>query len=239
MDFLGYKLTVSLPSFFPEAKLIVNTINPHSYCVAKEDIQFQKALKNSHILVPDGVGVILANRFLYNRRIEKISGYDLHLHFLEVLQKNGGGKVFYLGSSDQTLQLIALRVKNEFPLIEVMFLSPPFKKDFDLEENLEIVNNINHFDPDVLFVGMTAPKQENWVYENKGDINAKVICSIGAVFDFYAGTVKRPSQFWISLGLEWLPRFLKEPKRLWRRNLISTPKFIFHVVMAKIRGTQP
>jgi N-acetylglucosaminyldiphosphoundecaprenol N-acetyl-beta-D-mannosaminyltransferase len=90
------------------------------------------------------------------------------------------------------------------------------------------------FIPDVLFVGMTAPKQEKWVDANKHRLKVKNIASIGAVFDFYAGNVKRSSPFWISLGLEWLPRFLKEPRRLARRNLISTPTFIADVLKQKM-----
>jgi len=80
---------------------------------------------------------------------------------------------------------------------------------------------------------MTAPKQEKWVFTNNKNINAKLICSIGAVFDFYAGNVNRPSNFWISLGLEWFPRFLHEPIRLAKRNLISTPKFIIQIFYMK------
>ena len=98
-----------------------------------------------------------------------------------------------------------------------------------------MINAVNEFNPDVLFVGMTAPKQEKWVYENRHLINAPVICSIGAVFDFYAGTVKRPGKFWISIGLEWLPRLLREPRRLWRRTFISTPLFIWFVLREKLR----
>ena len=97
-----------------------------------------------------------------------------------------------------------------------------------------MVEAVNAFQPDYLFVGMTAPKQEKWVYENRNKLNATLICSIGAVFDFYAGTVQRSSQFWISLGLEWFPRLLREPKRLWRRNFISTPRFIIDVLGMKL-----
>jgi N-acetylglucosaminyldiphosphoundecaprenol N-acetyl-beta-D-mannosaminyltransferase len=90
---------------------------------------------------------------------------------------------------------------------------------------------INNAAPDVLWVGLTAPKQEKWVYTNKENIDANTIVSIGAVFDFYAGTVKRPNKIWISLGLEWFPRFLREPKRLAKRNLVSTPKFLLEIIL--------
>ena len=81
---------------------------------------------------------------------------------------------------------------------------------------------------------MTAPKQEKWVYRNKDSISADVIASIGAVFDFYAGTVIRSGPIWIKLGLEWLPRLLKEPKRLWKRNFISTPVFLWDILKEKL-----
>jgi len=97
-------------------------------------------------------------------------------------------------------------------------------------------NAVNMFKPDVLFVGMTAPKQEKWVHQFKDRLQARNICAIGAVFDFYAGNVERSSEFWIKLGLEWLPRFLKEPKRLFKRNFISTPKFILEVLSFKLFG---
>ncbi|QYH38976.1 WecB/TagA/CpsF family glycosyltransferase [Algoriphagus sp. NBT04N3] len=234
MNLLGYKIKLELPSLDNSTILIINTINPHSYCVAKKDKDFSLALTSSDYLIPDGVGIVLASYFLNNQKIQKISGFDLHIHFLNLLQSRGGGRVFYLGASEGTLSLIKKRLKEDFPTLEVKTYSPPFKNKFTEEENQDMILDINRFDPDVLFVGMTAPKQEKWVYQHKSQLKAKVVCSIGAVFDFYAGTVKRPSQFWIDLGLEWFPRFIKEPKRLWRRNLISTPQFIFEVLRAKL-----
>lgn len=233
MEFLEFKLTVDLPIDLPEKMQIANTINPHSYCVAQEDEVFRDALLTSDILIPDGVGVVWASKFLYEKKINKVSGFDMHLHFLSLLQNKGGGKVFYLGSSEHTLSLIFARVKSEFPSLDVKVFSPPFKEEFSKDENEVMINEINLFEPDVLFVGMTAPKQEKWVFYHKNKISAKLICSIGAVFDFYAGTIKRPNQFWIKNGLEWLPRFLNEPKRLWKRNLVSTPKFILEMIRIK------
>ena len=99
-----------------------------------------------------------------------------------------------------------------------------------------MLEKVNDFKPDILFVGMTAPKQEKWVFANKDNIDANTIVSIGAVFDFYAGTIKRPGNFWVSIGLEWLPRFLREPKRLARRNLVSSPKFLLEIIWYKIFG---
>jgi N-acetylglucosaminyldiphosphoundecaprenol N-acetyl-beta-D-mannosaminyltransferase len=122
----------------------------------------------------------------------------------------------------------------EYPQVKVGSFSPPYKAEFTAEESQKMLMKIQEFNPDVLFVGMTAPKQEKWVQNHKNEIHANVVCSIGAVFDFYAGTVKRPSAFWINLGLEWLPRLLKEPKRLFKRNFISTPRFLWEIVKLKL-----
>ena len=142
-------------------------------------------------------------------------------------------KVFYLGAAQNTLDLIQKRIGIEYPNIKVSSFSPPFKSEFSNEDTLEMLEKVNAFQPDILFVGMTAPKQEKWVFQYQNQINANVMASIGAVFDFYAGTVKRSGPIWIKLGLEWLPRLLRDPKRLWKRNFISTPLFLWDVLKAK------
>jgi N-acetylglucosaminyldiphosphoundecaprenol N-acetyl-beta-D-mannosaminyltransferase len=79
-------------------------------------------------------------------------------------------------------------------------------------------------------VGMTAPKQEKWIFQNKDKLDVKLLGPVGAVFDFYTGNVKRPPEIFQEWGLEWLPRFFREPRRLWKRNLVSNPKFILRVI---------
>lgn len=89
--------------------------------------------------------------------------------------------------------------------------------------------------PDILWVGMTAPKQEKWIYKNRDKLDVKFIGAIGAVFDFYAGKVKRSHPAFQKMGLEWLPRLLQEPQRLWRRNFVSNPKFMFDVMIHRVK----
>ena len=236
IHFLGYTIHDNLlNNLIIDKKYIVNTLNPHSYCIAKKDVEFQNSLKNSDILLPDGIGIVWAIYILLRKKIKKIAGADAHIHFLN-LANHDKLKVFYVGASELTLRKIEDRVLMDFPNCKVASYSPPFKIQFSEKENEIMLAKINNFQPDILFIGMTAPKQEKWVYHNKENINAKVICSIGAVFDFYAGTVKRASPFWIKIGLEWLPRLVKEPRRLFYRNFISTPKFIFEVLSFKIFG---
>ncbi len=234
IQLLGFNVNTSIALLSSRGnKTIVNTINPHSYCTTKKDDRFHLALQESDVLLPDGFGIVLAAKFLKGKQIEKIAGYDVFLHLMNDLNENKGS-CFFLGAAQETLKRIETKIHIEFPNVTVASFSPPYKAEFTKAESAAMLSQVNQFNPDVLFVGMTAPKQEKWVHEYKNNLDATIICSIGAVFDFYAGNVKRPSQFWINLGLEWLPRFLKEPKRLAERNLISTPKFLLELLWFKI-----
>ena len=213
-------------------RMIVNTISPHSYTAAKKDYVFREALLQSDILLPDGYGIVWAVNKLFNKKINRIAGADMHDYLLRQLQEKGG-KVFYMGSKQNTLNKIEHRLKKEYPSVKMESFSPPYKPEFSQAENEEIINKINQFAPDVLFVGMTAPKQEKWLHENKHLLNVMTMCCIGAVFDFYSGTVTRSGPFWINHGLEWLPRFVREPRRLWRRIFISIPVFMIDVFLYK------
>lgn len=235
INILGYNVFYGRKEFFSCGfEGVVNTISPHSYIIARKDKLFHEALKASDFLIPDGVGITLAAWILAEEKIDKIAGSDLHETIINTLNERKGS-CFYLGSSNATLLRIKEKLSREHPAVKVDSFSPPYKTLFDHDDNILMIKVINEFNPDVLFVGMTAPKQEKWIYENKHLINAPVICAIGAVFDFYAGTVKRPSKFWISIGLEWLPRMLHEPRRLWRRTFISAPLFIWFVLKEKLR----
>jgi N-acetylglucosaminyldiphosphoundecaprenol N-acetyl-beta-D-mannosaminyltransferase len=235
IELLGYNIFFGGKEFFSDRfEGVVSTISPHSYIVARKDSLFHEALRTSDFIIPDGIGFILAARVLKGMIIEKIAGSDLHEVIIDALDERNSS-CFYLGSSDSTLQKIRDRLSREHPGIRTGSFSPPYKTLFSDVDNVSMITAVNEFNPEVLFVGMTAPKQEKWIYENRNLINAPVICAIGAVFDFYAGTVKRPGKFWISIGLEWLPRLLHEPLRLWRRTLISTPLFIWFVLREKLR----
>lgn len=213
-------------------RTIVNTINQYSFCIAEEDIQFKKALQASDVLLPDGIGITMANLLINKKRIQKIAGADVHEYLLVELNKKSGS-CFYLGSSQKTLDKIKKRLATEYPNIRVGAFSPPYKPVFSAEECEEMIKAANAHNPDVLFVGMTAPKQEKWVEAFKNQLNARIICSIGAVFDFYAQTVDRPDKIWINLGLEWFVRLLKEPKRMWKRYFYYGPIFVWYILFKR------
>jgi N-acetylglucosaminyldiphosphoundecaprenol N-acetyl-beta-D-mannosaminyltransferase len=233
MNVMGYEvLSENLDTLDIEKRQIVNTINPHSYVTAKNDNLFHEALQSSDVLIPDGSGIVLAAKQINKKTINKIAGADLHKFLFEKINKKSG-KVFYMGASQDTLDKIEEKIKQEFLNITVASYSPPFKDSFSDEENEEIIKNVNDFNPDILFIGMTAPKQEKWLHEHKDKLNFTIASCIGAVFDFYAGTIDRPSEFWIKLHLEWFGRLVKEPKRMWKRNFVSTPLFLIDMLAYK------
>ncbi|PUZ30292.1 N-acetylglucosaminyldiphosphoundecaprenol N-acetyl-beta-D-mannosaminyltransferase [Chitinophaga costaii] len=218
----------------PEKPMVINTINPHSMVVAEHDQQFRNALTNSDILIPDGIGIVLAARILWGERFQKFSGYDLHEKLLSELAKTGGS-CFYMGASPTVLEKIKERLAREYPGIRMSGYAPPYKPELSDEDNETIIEQINIVKPDVLFIGMTAPKQEKWLEKCRHRLQARVMCSIGGAFDFYAGTIPHAPAWVISAGLEWLYRLLREPRRMWRRNFISTPTFMRMMVTHRLR----
>ncbi|MFD2866139.1 WecB/TagA/CpsF family glycosyltransferase [Mucilaginibacter antarcticus] len=236
LDYAIYSGSVAELSF--NKKCLITTVNQYSFMVAEKDEAFKNALIKSDILLPDGVGIVAAAKMLNGDTVTKIAGADIHQHLLQKLNKEGGS-CFYLGASESTLALIKKRLSIEYPKIKVSTYSPPFKAEFSDEDNDAMLAAVNAVRPDVLFVGMTAPKQEKWSYRFKDQLDTKIICAIGAVFDFYAETVTRPSQFWINLGLEWAVRLAKEPKRMAKRYLYYGPAFVFELFKAKIANLLP
>ncbi|MGN0302836.1 MAG: WecB/TagA/CpsF family glycosyltransferase [Prevotella sp.] len=220
----------------PEGKLLINTINAFSYDNARKDVLFSEALQKGDVLIPDGISIVKACRFLNakSQPKERIAGWDLFVYEMEKLNRVGG-KVMFLGSSDAVLNLIRQRVAEKYPKIEVDTYSPPYKPVFSDEENEAMISAINHSNPDLLWIGMTAPKQEKWAYTHLDRLDVHChIGTIGAVFDFFAGTVKRAPERWQRVGLEWLYRLLSEPRRMWRRYFIGNAKFIYYIMLEKI-----
>lgn len=220
----------------PEGKLLINTINAFSYDNARKDVLFSEALQKGDVLIPDGISIVKACRFLNakSQPKERIAGWDLFVYEMEKLNRVGG-KVMFLGSSDAVLNLIRQRVAEKYPKIEVDTYSPPYKPEFSDEENEAMISAINQSNPDLLWIGMTAPKQEKWAYTHLDRLDVHChIGTIGAVFDFFAGTIKRAPERWQRAGLEWLYRLLSEPRRMWRRYFIGNAKFIYYIMVEKI-----
>lgn len=215
---------------------IMACLNPHSYVTAKNDTYFQSALKQADWLVPDGTGVVLASKILGTPLPGRITGPDLFTRVMERLD-NTGGSVFFLGSSKGTLGKIRAKLQMAYPNVTLAgTYSPPYKSEFSDAENDAMIEAVNATSPDVLWVGMTAPKQEKWLNAHRERLNVNVAGSIGAAFDFFAGTVERSPNLMRKLGLEWLHRSLMSPRRLGHRNMMSNPVFLAEVFRTLLRN---
>ena len=268
LDILGSKAELAA---LPEGKLLINTINAHSYNTARKDELFAEALTNGDVLIPDGVSIVKACRWIKAKSLpkERIAGWDLFSFEMENLERKQCGMlnvecgannssldnsqsaladnpkfkiqnsefrspqrtVMFMGSSQKVLDLIVKRAAKVYPHLKVVTYSPPYKPEFSKEDNKAIIDAINAADPDLLWIGMTAPKQEKWTFSHWEELNIHChVGTIGAVFDFFAGTVERAPMWWQRHGLEWLYRLLKEPKRMWRRYIIGNALFLFNVI---------
>ena len=229
----------------PEGKLLINTINAHSYNTARKDSLFAEALTNGDVLLPDGVSIVMACKWIKAKSLpkERIAGWDLFAFEMEKLERESeelrtkseeSKIVMFMGSSQKVLDLIVKRAAEVYPHLKVVTYSPPYKPEFTDEDNKAIIDAIHAANPDLLWIGMTAPKQEKWTYSHWKELNIHChVGSIGAVFDFFAGTMKRAPMWWQDHGLEWLYRLLKEPKRMWRRYIIGNALFLWNMVKEK------
>ena len=228
-----------------EGKLLINTINAHSYNTARKDSLFAEALTNGDVLLPDGVSIVMACKWIKAKSLpkERIAGWDLFAFEMEKLERESeelrtkseeSKIVMFMGSSQKVLDLIVKRAAEVYPHLKVVTYSPPYKPEFSDEDNKAIIDAIHAANPDLLWIGMTAPKQEKWTYSHWKELNIHChVGSIGAVFDFFAGTMKRAPMWWQDHGLEWLYRLLKEPKRMWRRYIIGNALFLWNMVKEK------
>lgn len=244
-------------STLPIGKCLINTINAHSYNTAQKDALFAEALLNGDALIPDGASIVKACKWLNakSQPRERIAGWDLFVFEMRRLndeQLRVGSnvqaanvnsepnddrkqpKVMFMGSSEKVLELIREKAKREYPNLETVTYSPPYKPEFSDEDNATIVKTINDANPDLLWIGMTAPKQEKWVYKHWHELDINCHCgTIGAVFDFFAGTTKRAPLWWQEHSLEWLYRLIIEPRRMWRRYIIGNALFLWNIIKEK------
>ena len=236
-------------ALIPAGKVLINTINAHSYNTAQKDELFAKALANGDYLIPDGASIVKACRWLRakSQPQERIAGWDLFSFEMDHLERKSEKlkvksddssaclRVMFMGSSERVLSLIREKAATEYPNLEVVTYSPPYKPEFSEADNQSIIEAINQANPDLLWIGMTAPKQEKWAYGHWDELNIHChVGTIGAVFDFFAGTAKRAPQWWQDHSLEWLYRLVTEPKRMWRRYVIGNPLFLWNILKEKM-----
>ncbi|MBW8332466.1 MAG: WecB/TagA/CpsF family glycosyltransferase [Prolixibacteraceae bacterium] len=229
---LGFSVFSDDLSLIPTQNIrckVINTISPNSYGITSKDEEFDRALKSSDFLVLDGVYFAFASLLLQRSNIRRNQGPDVFFHFIKRLNEQHG-KAFFLGSSEENLKKIKNRAHLEYPNITIEYFSPPFKDVFSKTDNSIMIGKINSFQPDVLFIGMTCPKQEKWAISFRDKVNAGLAICIGNVFDWYAGTQKPIHPFWFKIRMGWLVRIFLRPE-VFKRNIGNQMLFFWHVIL--------
>lgn len=209
------------------SKDTMSVFTPNSEIIMKgyKDDEFKKILNSSELLTADGIGVVYASKIVKNPIKERCAGYDLAC---EVLKKSNdfGLKLYLFGSKPGVGEKAKENIENKYPGVSVVGLSDGY---FDDEKEKKIIEDINQKSPDILFVCLGAPKQENWIYKYKNSLNAKVCMGIGGSLDVFAGNVKRAPDFFVNHGLEWFYRLIKQPSRFVR--MLDLPRFALKVLI--------
>ena len=212
-------------------------INPHSFECCRRLPEFAQAVTDAALVIPDGVGVVIASRLRGGRIRQRVCGPDVFVRLSARMNDSAlSRKVFFLGGDPSLLAAIQKRYRQEFPNVSVAgVFAPRFCAAFAGDANEEMIAKINESAPDVVWVGLVSPKQELWVWRNVHRLNTRLVMPIGAAFDFYGGR-KREAPAWVQkAGLQWLHRLLAEPRRLWRRNL-DAPIFLLRAVTERRAG---
>ncbi|HOG63014.1 MAG TPA: WecB/TagA/CpsF family glycosyltransferase [Sedimentibacter sp.] len=215
-----------------DEKYIIYTPNTEIIMMCQKDEEFLNIMNKSNINVPDGVGLIYAGKIKKFPLKEKVAGYDLSINLLKMADEKGL-KLYAVGGRPGVAEAAMQNVQKKYPGIKIVGAHHGYFKGthlgkFGHEEEIAVIEDINRHKPHILFVGFGAKKQEQWIEYNKDLINANIIIGNGGTLDGLAGIVKRAPDIFINLGLEWLYRLIKEPKRITRQ--IVLPVFMFKVI---------
>lgn len=206
----------------------------HMTMEAYDDASYRAVVNSADLVVPDGMPLVWMQRRLGHPEAARVRANDLMMAALSWAAENGFSVGFY-GSSDAVLKAITTRAARDFPRLSIVYAYSPPYRPVTVDEDREIVQRINSSDPDILFVGLGCPKQEIWMSNHRPELSS-VLLGVGASFDFYAGTVPESPEWLGRLGLEWMYRLVKEPRRLWRRYLSTNPRFIFLALLQLWKG---
>jgi len=202
--------------------------NAHSVVTASQDKSFHAVLSGADMVTADGAPVAWMLRRLGYAQQERINGPDLMLRYCEqaaALEES----IYLYGGKSETLALLQSTLTRRFPGLKIAgAYSPPFRA-LTAEEDEAVVAAINASGAGVVWVSLGCPKQERWIAEHRGRVNA-VMIGVGAAFDYHAGTLPRAPVWMQNFGLEWLHRLCSEPKRLWRRYLVTNALFVLGAI---------
>ncbi|MDQ0154260.1 WecB/TagA/CpsF family glycosyltransferase [Robertmurraya andreesenii] len=210
-------------------KVFVVTANPEIVMKAREDEQYKKVIDQATYITADGIGVVKAAQLLNKPIPERVTGYDTMLDLLELAQEKQYS-IYLLGGQQETLEKAVANIKASYPKINIVGQHNGF---FDWSSNT-IQQEISEKKPDLIFVALGVPRQENWIAQNLSAFEKGVCIGVGGSFDVIAGTVERAPEMWQKANLEWLYRLIKQPSR-WKR-MLALPRFGLKILKVKVTG---
>lgn len=206
----------------------VVTPNPEIVMQSRKDEEMHSAIEASDLVIADGVGVIIGAKILGRPLKERIPGIDFTTALFEKMAIEGMS-VFLFGAKPGIAELAAEKISEKYPGLIIAGTNDGY-----FTEDKPIVEKINAAAPDLLLVCLGAPKQEKWMRHHREELNVGLMIGAGGSLDVFSGTVERAPFGWRKLGLEWLHRLIKDPRRI--KRMINLPKFIFAVIISRIRG---
>jgi len=209
-------------------KSFVVTANPEIVMYAKEQPDYKEIVQSADMVVPDGIGIVIASKILNHPIQERVAGFDLMMRLLELGNENKWG-IYLLGGKKATNEKAVANISSKFPQLKIVGSHHGF---FDWKMD-GITEEIKAANPDIVFVALGFPKQEQWISENLDHFSKGLFIGVGGSIDVLAGEVKRAPKFWRKMNLEWLYRLLSQPSR-WRR-MLALPQFLWQIVKIKFQ----
>ena len=203
--------------------------NPEKNFSVPRDPLLYKIFKNADILIPDGIGIVLAARLLYGTRISRVPGVEL-MHKICEMSAARGYKIFVYGAKEEVNRASVERLKQLYPGLNIVGRANGYIQE---DEMAELVERINASGAQILFLALGSPKQEKWYASHKDELTHLRVCQgIGGTLDTVIGNVKRAPRFWRAIGLEWFYRLISDPKRVKRQKVL--PVFAAQILLEKL-----
>lgn len=234
---------ITLDGALEKVKDFLNEDRPHAIYTpnteivmeARKNSDFKGLLNRADLIIPDGIGLIYASKIKKKPLTERVTGVDLSMKMLEIANDKGYS-LFILGGKDGVAKEAIENISKKYPKLKIAGYHHGYFKGTHIgleghEEEKAVIEMINNASPDILFVGLGAPKQELWINENIDKLNCKVIIGNGGTVDILSGRIKNAPDFYRNHGLEWLYRLAKDPKRI-RRQMVL-PLFMLIVLFSR------
>jgi len=215
-------------------KIYITVTGVHGIMESQYDGRIKNIHKEAGMCVPDGMPTVWIGKFYGHKNIRRVYGPDLMLEIMRISAVKGYTHFFY-GGKQGVPELLKKKLLSQLPGLKIVgTFSPPFRLMNENEE-IELQKQINRLSPDIIWVGLSTPKQEKWMADNIKKLNTRVMIGVGAAFDFHAGVVKQAPSWMQRIGLEWLFRLCVEPRRLWKRYLKNNPLFIWKFALQVLK----